>query len=413
MEYSGPDKAGLPETLRSRRAHIRSPLVQIALANVGYAQATYLSLLIILPARAASIGGHTHKTVLLALVAAAGAIIALPTGIVAGLVSDRLLDSHGSRRSVIAIGAVTCAALLAVLPFTRSAASLLIAWCGVQIGLNVVYTIITTSLLDWFATDHRGRASAYAGTGQVTGALLASGLVFAVGGYPTTLGAVSGVIALAAALPAMLGRHPAKAPLSGELPPSTSPARGHYRDVRLAFAVRAVVTFANTLVFTFANYYVSDVLHLRDPQRFVGLAAGEMSVLVLAGALCSGWASDRSGRRRWYVVGAVLFMCAGEVLLATWQSVPGVLTACAFVGFGYGVYLSIDQALTADVLPDPRCFGRDVGIMNAAVSAPQVGAPALGTLLLSVSPTYSVLFSVGALITLSGVAFVLPIRSVR
>jgi hypothetical protein len=93
--------------------------------------------------------------------------------------------------------------------------------------------------------------------------------------------------------------------------------------------------------------------------------------------------------------------------------VPGVLTACAFVGFGYGVYLSIDQALTADVLPDPRCFGRDVGIMNAAVSAPQVGAPALGTLLLSVSPTYSVLFSVGALITLSGVAFVLPIRSVR
>jgi hypothetical protein len=79
----------------------------------------------------------------------------------------------------------------------------------------------------------------------------------------------------------------------------------------------------------------------------------------------------------------------------------------------HGVYLSVDQALTADVLPDSHRYGRDAGIMNAAVSAPQVAAPVLAALLLGVSATYSAIFSVGALITLSGTALVLPIRRVR
>jgi hypothetical protein len=50
----------------------RSSLIRIAVANVGYAQAGYLSLLVILPDRAAAVGGHAHKTLLRAQVAAAG-----------------------------------------------------------------------------------------------------------------------------------------------------------------------------------------------------------------------------------------------------------------------------------------------------------------------------------------------------
>jgi MFS family permease len=118
-------------------------------------------------------------------------------------------------------------------------------------------------------------------------------------------------------------------------------------------------------VFTFAAYYVSDALHLRDYQRFVGLAAAVTSALVLVGALTSGWVSDRSQRRRRFVISAVIIMSAGELLLASWQTVPGVLVACSLFGFGYSVYLSVDQALTADVLPDPGAYGRDIGVMNA------------------------------------------------
>jgi MFS family permease len=387
--------------------------VRLAIANVGYAQAMYLSLLIILPDRAAAVGGHAGKTLVLAAVAAAGAVIALPSGIAVGRVSDQRLRLTGSRRPVLAVVAGLGAVLLAVLPFTRSTGSLLLAWCGAQAGLNGVFVLVTAALVDWFASDHRGRASAYAATGQVAGAVIASVLAVTMGSHTEVAAAVSGVLLLCTALPAAFHRHTApSAPPGGHLRPH-APARGGYRDAGLAWAVRAVVTFANTLVFTFANFYVSDVLHLRDPQRFVGLAAGLTSALVLAGAIYSGRSSDRSKRRRRYVIRAVMIMCLGELLLAAWPDARVVLAACAIFGFGYGVYLAVDQALTADVLPDARRFGRDIGIMNASISAPQVAAPALAVVLLGASASYDVLFSVGALITLSGAAFVVPIRRVR
>jgi len=89
-----------------------------------------------------------------------------------------------------------------------------------------------------------------------------------------------------------------------------------------------------------------------------------------------------------------------------------VLAACAVFGFGYGVYLSVDQALTADVLPAPLAYGRDIGVMNAAISAPQVAAPALAAAVLGAYASYHLLFAAGAVITVAGAAFVLPIRRV-
>ncbi len=422
----------------------RALLLRLGLVNLGYTQAGYLGLLIILPGRAAIIGGHADRTLILAAVAVAGAVIALPAGIAAGRLSDQRLRLTGLRRPVLIVAAAIGAAAMCALPFTRSVPALLLAWCTAQVGGNGVFVLITAALVDWFAVERRGRASACAAAGQVTGALIASGLAFGLGTHIAAVGAVSGAIFLLAALPAALSRHPGRAgwaaagpaaasvgraaaagsaaraaaagpgaAASRPAPPRSSLSHRRYRDARFAWTVRAVVTFANTLVFTFASFYVSDALHLADTQRFVGLAAGVTSTLVLAGALISGWASDRSQRRRRFVISAVVIMSVGELLLASWQTVPGVLVACSVFGFGYGVYLSVDQALTADVLPDPRVYGRDIGVMNAAISAPQIAAPALAAGLLGAFASYRVLFSAGALITLAGAVFVLPIRRVR
>jgi MFS family permease len=385
-------------------------LVRLALANVGFAQALYVGLLLIVPDRAAAIGGHGGKTVLLAAVAGAGAVVALLAGLAAGWVSDRRLRSAGRRGPVLVVSASVGGVLMAVLPFTHSRAALLLVWCGAQAGLNGVYTVVTTALLDWFTVAQRGRASAFAAYGQVAGVLLASGLVFTIGSYPWAIGLASGAMLLLTALPMWRRRFRGSIRCAAE-PVPPKPQRD-YRDVRLAWGVRGVVTFANTLVITFANYYVTDALHLHDPQRFLGVAAGVIAVLVLTGAGYSGRASDRSGRRKRYVVAAVAIMCVGELVLACWQRVPGVLAACALFGFGYGIYLSIDQALTADVLPDRLAYGRDVGIMNAATSATQVAAPLVAALLLAGTSSYDLLFAFGALITLGGAALIIPIRAV-
>jgi MFS family permease len=404
-----------PATVSSRppaRDGITSLLVRVGLANTGFAQALYLSLLVILPGRAASIGG-AEKANALAVVAASGALVALLAGIVAGRVSDTLLAKTASRRTILVVGAVLGALMLTLLPFTHSLPSLLAVWCGAQIGLNGVLTVITAALVDWFGIDHRGTASAYAAVGQVLGALSASGVAFGMGSHLGGVGVISGLCFLLMALPAA---HPPQSavtrlPADGRaMPPST---RRSYRDVLLAWAVRTVVTFSNTLVITFISYYVIDVLGVPEPQRFVGLAAGLTSILVLVGAVYSGRASDRTQRRRSYVIGAVLVMGLGELMLGFWPHVSGTLLASSLVGLGYGIYLAVDQALTADVLPDPERYGRDIGIMNTSTAAPQVAAPAFAALLFGVTSSYQLLFLVGAAITLTGAAFVLPIRTVR
>ncbi|HEY3868973.1 MAG TPA: MFS transporter [Actinocrinis sp.] len=412
---------------------VRRPLARITLANLGCGQIFYLSLLVILPDQSLRVGGSAHKTDVLALVAAIGALVALAAAIGAGHLSDRRRAATGSRGGVLAVGAVLTGVLLAVLPATASVPWLLVVWCGAQLGLNGVLSVVTAALADWFSVERRGLASAYAALGQVLGAALASLMVVLLAAHPAAAAALGGLIFVLSVMPMVRPPYDVvtqtmpddqqkteneRAPDQADAPAAPGPqgerrGRGLYVDVALAWAVRVVVTFSNTLVVTFLNYYVTDVLRPADPQRLVGLAAGLTSLMVAAGAVVSGRASDRSQRRRPFVIAAVLLMCAGELLLAGWRSVPGAFVAAAVIGAGYGVYLAVDQALSADVLPNSHAYGRDFGIMNTATSAPQIIAPAVAAVLLGGSKHYSVLFVVGALTVLSGAGFVLPIKRVR
>lgn len=433
------EQAGPPHSAAGAREGrtVKRPLARIALANLGCGQIFYLSLLVILPDQSQRVGGSAHKTTVLALVAAIGALVALVSAIGAGHLSDRRRAATGSRGGVLAVGAVLTGVLLAVLPATASIPWLLLVWCGVQLGLNGVLSVVTAALADWFSVERRGLASAYAALGQVLGAVIASAMVVLLAAHPAGAAAAGGLIFVLSVMPMVRPPYDvitqtasqdrqktedehapdqaddAPATPDAPSPQSTEHGRGLYVDVALAWAVRVVVTFSNTLVVTFLNYYVTDVLHPADPQRLVGLAAGVTSLMVAAGAVVSGRASDRLQRRRPFVIGAVLLMCAGELLLAGWRSVPGAFVAAAVVGAGYGVYLAVDQALSADVLPHSHAYGRDFGIMNTATSAPQIVAPAVAALLLGGSKHYSILFVVGALTVLSGAGFVMPIKRVR
>ena len=53
------------------------------------------------------------------------------------------------------------------------------------------------------------------------------------------------------------------------------------------------------------------------------------------------------------------------------------------LGLGYGCFLSVDQALATQVLPDPADRGKDLGIMNIANAVPQAIAPLLGAMVVA------------------------------
>ena len=428
-----PDRAATGQGGPDRLSLLRSPLIRIMLGNLGVAQMLYISLLVLLPAQSTRIGGTAHKTTVLAVAAGVGAVVALVAAVGAGHVSDRLLTARGSRGSVLTAGAVIGAVLLPVVPLTDSLGELVAVWCVVQVGLNGVLSVVTAALADWFGVERRGVASAYAALGQVLGAMAASALVIVAGSHPGAVGLTGGVLFLVTVLPMNLAparnaaspaelpstsssRQQEQQPAVAATPESPSPRRewqNPYTDVTLAWLVRFVVTFSNTLVITYLDYYVTDVLHPANPQRLIGLAAGLTSLMVAAGAVAAGRLSDRSGRRRPFVLASVVLMCVGELFLAGWHTVPSAFCAAVLVGLGYGVYLSVDQALSADVLPLASAYGRDFGIMNTATSAPQIVAPVVAALLLGSSKDYTTLFGVGAVAALSAIGFVAPIRRVR
>ena len=86
----------------------------------------------------------------------------------------------------------------------------------------------------------------------------------------------------------------------------------------------------------------------------------------------------------------------------------------ALSGLGFGLYMAVDLALVADVLPDGENAAKDLGVLNIAGALPFALAPALAPVVLSVGDgSYAVLFLVAGGCALLGAAAIVPIKRVR
>jgi MFS family permease len=92
----------------------------------------------------------------------------------------------------------------------------------------------------------------------------------------------------------------------------------------------------------------------------------------------------------------------------------GFLIGVAIGGVGFGVYLAVDLALVADVLPDPDHAAKDLGVFNIANALPYSLAPAVAPAILVMgNGSYSVLYAVAGVCALLGAAAILPVKGVR
>src|SRR5690606_32689926 len=128
---------------------------------------------------------------------------------------------------------------------------------------------------------------------------------------------------------------------------------------------------------------------------------GMMLTAVVAGRM-----SDRSGRRKVFVITSGLIMAVAAVLLAVAPTWPMAIVAALLLGAGYGVYLSVDAALITQVLPAATDRAKDLGVINIANSAPQVLGPALSAPIVVHLGGYPTLYAVTAAVTLLGSALV-------
>jgi MFS family permease len=186
----------------------------------------------------------------------------------------------------------------------------------------------------------------------------------------------------------------------------------NHPDFAWAWGTRFLVQLGNALGTLYLLYFLTDRIKLADPDTGLLIMILLYTLGMVATAVIGGRLSDRSGRRKIFVIWSGVVIAIAALLLAIWPSWPVALVASVLLGAGYGVYLAVDTALITQVLPAATDRAKDLGVINIATAAPQVLGPAIAAPLVTHLGGYSTLYAVTAVVTLLGAVMVVRIRSV-
>jgi MFS family permease len=344
------------------------------------------------------------------------ALIALP---LAGALCDRTRSRWGRRRVWMAAGVVVFAAALAVIGLQRSWVGVMICWMVASLGFSMASAGLFAAVADQVPVAQRGIISGAIFGPQALGLLVGLVLLTQVitsntGGY-----VLLAIALILLALPFVL-RYRDSAASGPRLPFSVraladamwvSP-RAH-PDFAWAFGGRVMVNIGNALGTTYLLYFFTNGLHLHDPDTALLVVTAIYLVFTLLATYGGGSLSDRTGRRRVFVVVASVLQGIAALLLVGWPSFRTAMIAAGFLGAGYGAFLSVDQALVTQVLPDAQTRAKDLGIMNIGNNVPQALAPLAAALIIDQLGGYRTLFAAAGSFTIISAIMVYRIKSVR
>ena len=369
----------------------------------------------------------TGKEALLSWALGLGALVSLIVNPIAGLLSDRTTSRWGKRRPWIVSG-LAVGSLGLYLVAVGDATMIVLGWCVTQFGFNFVIPTLLAVLPDRVPARQHGRVS---------------GLLNA--GFP--IGVVAGVFIAQAVAPSMVAMFMLPAVIAAVLvlvfvivlkDPPLDPARVvplNWRGFALGFWIspRTAPNFAwawlsRFLLFmglatllSYQVYYLTDEVGLPPaaiPEAMLTSTLVSTLTTVL-GSVLGGWLSDRLRQRRIFVLVAALIYSAGLALIGTADGLDTFFVGIAICGLGQGIYLAVDLALVAEVLPDKTDgAAKGIGIISLANNIPQSLAPAIAPLFLALGAhgqggNYTALFSAAAVLALLGALAVLPMKGVR
>jgi MFS family permease len=359
----------------------------------------------------------------LALVAGVGALLALVGNPFFGKMSDRTTSRLGMRRPWMVTGLMGGCLGVLVVALAPSVPVVLAGWCIAQLCFNALLAVMVAVLPDQVPSVQRGLVSGILGVclpvasvcatflvKLFTGSLLVMFLVpCAIGGFFILLFAVT-----------LQDRR-----LAEEEKPAwslrefasifyVSPRKNP--DFAWAFGSRFMFVMAYAFLVSYQAFYLLDKIGTAQadvPQQiFVGTLA--QSAVIVAASFIGGRLSDRTGRRKIFVLTASIVYGLALFVIAIASDFSGFLVGMAIGGLGFGVYVAVDLALVVDVLPGNHSAAKDLGVFNIAGALPFSIAPAIAPVILALGGgSYGVLYAVAGLCAITGAFAVLPVKRVR
>ncbi|MER5733231.1 MFS transporter [Streptomyces sp. NPDC002138] len=390
----------------------------LSLANLGVWVGWFGPLQLLL-ARQAEQLTPDHKAATLALVTGLGAAVSMVANPVFGALSDRTTARVGRRIPWVVAGTAGGAAGLALLSLARSVPAVIAGWCLVQLALNASFAALTAAVPDQVPRRRRGLVGGWLGVSQVLGILVGTALATVAGGIGVGYLACA-AFSVAAAVPyVLMRRDTALSPAARAAFRWRTFLTGFWIDPRRhpdfgwAWLTRFLMNLSYSISTMYLLYYLTDAVRYDDDADTGVLILTALNALtLLATVVISGVRSDRSGRRKPYVIWSGLVISAATLLLAVWQTWTGAIVASLILGVGFGVYTSVDFALLTDVLPTARDRGRDLGVINIANALPQVLAPVIAAPVVTHLGGYTALYALAGGLAVVGSVLVRRIRSV-
>ena len=398
----------------------------ISLYTLAYMSTSLLFLapvLVTLALKVNSLVGIKQAPSSLAVVAGIGALVAMVGNPFFGRMSDRTTSRLGMRRPWMIAGLVGGSLGILIIALAPSIPVVLVGWCIAQLFYNAVLATMVAVLPDQVPSVQRGLVSGVLGVCTPVGSVCGTFLVklFA----PSLLAmflapcAIGGLVVLLFAA-TLNDRRLAKSDKpKWSLREFASTFYVNPRkdpDFSWAFAGRFMFVLAYAFLATYQAYYLLDKIGTAkaDVPQQIFLGTLTQAAVVVAASVIGGKLSDRTGRRKIFVLTASIVYGVALFVVAIASNFSGFLVGMAISGLGFGVYAAVDLALVVDVLRDKRNAAKDLGVFNIAGALPFSIAPAIAPAILAIGGgSYGVLYMVAGLCAIIGAFAILPVRRVR
>lgn len=372
--------------------------------------------------RVAQVAPDNRDAILALAVGLPGLFVVISTPLV-GVLSDRTRSRFGRRRPWLLFGSALGLVGSALIALTGDVASLVIGWCIAYTGYGIASSMLNTHLGDTLPALQRGRVMGILGAITQIAPILGISVAGALVTSPIELFLLPAGIAFVGGLFfTLVMRDPKVNTPRPELKISKvfegfyfNPRR--YPNLAWVWISKAFVFLAISMSGLYGVYLLTSRLGMTPAEigallAVTGLASVGTGIL---GAVGSGYLSDKLKTRKPFLIFSAVALGGSMILTGTATSVAQYVIGGLVLSLSVGVYGAVDQALALDVLPrDTDENGRFLAIIGIGSTLPQaIGPFAAGLVLALGSGDYTVVYIVGAVVSVVGALLIIPITAGR
>jgi MFS family permease len=364
------------------------------------------------------------KDVSYSLAVSVSSLVLLLSIPLSGALSDRTTGRFGRRRPWILGGLLVALAATAVIGTVESvpviAGAYIVAAVGVNAAFNAFAVIPVEALPDRMRARVMGLMGMFGALAMSLGSYLAAGLV----GNQLLMMTAPVLLAVVLIIPLLLFYREPRLDRD-QLPEFNVRAMARnfvvnprkYPNFGWTWLSRFLAGIAMTALFSYFIFFMVDRLNM--PIFEAGASAGLLTLISAPVSVVffsvTGYISDKVGRRKPFIVVSTLLMAAALFLAATAGTFTTFVIAWLLFAMGQAIFLTVDLALCAAVLPNAADAGKDMAVFGLALSIPNILVPAVAPALLGVGDghNYAILWGVAGALCALGSVVIRRVRGVR